>query len=134
MTRAKLTIFHLAIPCRDLDEAEQFYVGSLGATLARRYDDRITLAFFGDQLVCHLAPDKIEEAPEIYPRHFGVTFQQRPEFERLLTQLTDQGVPLLKEPFTRFEGLPEEHTTFFLQDPSNNIIEFKHYVDERMMY
>jgi extradiol dioxygenase family protein len=28
----------------------------------------------------------------------------------------------------------EEHSTFVLRDPSNNLIEFKHYVDHRMMY
>jgi uncharacterized protein len=52
--------FHLAIPCKNLDEAFDFYVTQLGCKLARRYADRITLDFFGDQLVCHLAPDKIE--------------------------------------------------------------------------
>jgi uncharacterized protein len=34
----------------------------------------------------------------------------------------------------RFEGLPEEHRTFALCDPSDNLLEFKHYVDVRMMY
>ncbi len=28
-----------------------------GCKLARRYADRITLDFFGDQLVCHLAEE-----------------------------------------------------------------------------
>lgn len=42
-TREK--IFHLAIPCRDLDEAHYFYVEGLGCRQARRYDDRITLDF-----------------------------------------------------------------------------------------
>ena len=40
--------FHLAIPVADLDEAQDFYVTGLGCKLARRYDDRITLDFFGD--------------------------------------------------------------------------------------
>ena len=47
--------FHLAIPVADLDEAQDFYVTGLGCKLARRYDDRITLDFFGDQVVCHLS-------------------------------------------------------------------------------
>ena len=50
-------VFHLAIPVDDLDEAEAFYVGALGCKLARRYADRITLDFFGDQLVCHLSDE-----------------------------------------------------------------------------
>jgi extradiol dioxygenase family protein len=35
---------------------------------------------------------------------------------------------------TRFDGLVEEHLTFVLRDPSNNLLEFKHYRDPRMMY
>ena len=42
--RNQLDAFHLAIPARDLDEAYDFYVRGLGCKLARRYDDRITLA------------------------------------------------------------------------------------------
>jgi extradiol dioxygenase family protein len=33
-----------------------------------------------------------------------------------------------------FEGTVEEHLTVVLADPSNNLIEFKHYHDPRMMY
>ncbi len=52
--RETLDVFHLAIAAYDLDDAQEFYVGSLGCKLARRYADRITIDFFGDQLVCHL--------------------------------------------------------------------------------
>ena len=68
--------FHLAIPVADLDEAQDFYVTGLGCKLARRYDDRITLDFFGDQVVCHLS-ELWDCEPQLYPRHFGVTFADR---------------------------------------------------------
>jgi extradiol dioxygenase family protein len=55
--RERRNAFHLAIPARDLDEMQQFYVDGLGCHLARRYPDRITLDFFGDQVVCHLSDD-----------------------------------------------------------------------------
>jgi extradiol dioxygenase family protein len=45
--RERRNAFHLAIPARDLDEMQQFYVDGLGCHLARRYPDRITLDFFG---------------------------------------------------------------------------------------
>ena len=108
--------FHLAIPAGDLDEAFDFYVTGLGCKLARRYADRITLDFFGDQVVCHLSDQVIAE-PELYPRHFGVTFREQADWDRLV-QL----------------GLVEEHHSFVLQDPSGNLLEFKHYADPRMMY
>ena len=71
--------FHLAIPAYDLDAAVSFYVGLLGCKLARRYEDRVTIDFFGDQVVCHLTsppatrPDR--DVLALYPRHFGVTFR-----------------------------------------------------------
>jgi len=127
-------VFHLAIPCADLDAACAFYVEQLGCRLARRYDDRITLDFFGDQVVCHLAPDEIVAGPTMYPRHFGVTFRHRGEYDALLARANETGAKFFDEPFVRFEGRREEHRTFFLQDPSNNLLEFKHYNDPAMMY
>ncbi|SOD71459.1 hypothetical protein SAMN05892883_0978 [Jatrophihabitans sp. GAS493] len=125
--------FHLAIPARDLDEAHEFYVGGLGCKLARRYGDRITLDFFGDQVVCHLSA-KFERAPELYPRHFGVTFRSIEDYDRLVHLAETRGLRFYAKPFTRFETMVEEHSSFVLQDPSNNLLEFKHYSDPRMMY
>src|SRR5437763_3513959 len=125
--------FHLAIPARDLDEAVNFYVTKLGCHLARRYPDRITLDFFGDQLVCHLS-DRWDREPELYPRHFGVTFRERDDFDRLVDLARRRCIPLFRDVETRFTGLVEEHLTFVMRDPSNNLLEFKHYRDPRMMY
>jgi len=126
-------VFHLAIPCADLDAAFEFYVTKLGCKLARRYDDRITLDFFGDQVVCHLS-NKYDRDPQMYPRHFGITFRERDEFDALLRLVHTRDLRFFQEPVTRFEGKVEEHLTFMLMDPSNNLLEFKYYHDPRMMY
>jgi extradiol dioxygenase family protein len=131
--RDSQNVFHLAIPCRDLDAAFAFYVTGLGCKLARRYDDRITLDFFGDQVVCHLS-DQIDPNPRMYPRHFGVTFRERSEYDAVLHLARQRELPFFHEPMTRFDGKVEEHLTFMLIDPSNNILEFKYYHDPRMMY
>ena len=125
--------FHLAIPARDLDEAQDFYVTKLGCHLARRYDDRITLNFFGDQVVCHLSPD-VQEQPDLYPRHFGITFRHRSDFDNVLMCAEARDIPFFRTCQPRFEGKIEEHLLFVLKDPSGNLIEFKHYRDPRMMY
>lgn len=131
--RDSQNVFHLAIPAKDLDATFDFYVTKLGCKLARRYADRITLDFFGDQVVCHHSDDVVAE-PRMYPRHFGVTFRQREEFDALLHLARERGLPFFAEPFTRFEGLVEEHISFMLKDPSNNLLEFKWYHDPHMMY
>lgn len=127
-------VFHLAIPVHDLDEAQAFYVTRLGCKLARRYDDRITVDFFGDQLVCHLAPGEPAAPESLYPRHFGVTFREATDFEALHACATLRKIPFYAEVSRRFEGLVEEHLTFVLVDPSGNLLEFKQYRDPRMMY
>lgn len=127
-------VFHLAIPVRDLDEAQEFYVAGLGCHLARRYPDRITLDFFGDQLVCHLSERWEREPRDLYPRHFGVTFRRWEDFEGVHSLAKSRRIPFFAPLQPRFPGLPEEHQTFVLVDPSGNLIEFKHYHDYRMMY
>ena len=135
MTAVRTThdAFHLAIPTHDLDAAQRFYVEGLGCKLARRYADRITLDFFGDQLVCHLS-ELYDRDPGLYPRHFGVTFREREDWERLLALVRGRDLCVFAEPTTRFDDLVERHSTFVLRDPSNNLLEFKHYDDPRMMY
>ena len=125
--------FHLAIPARDLDEAQHFYVDQLGCHLARRYNDRITLDFFGDQVVCHLS-DQVVEHPEMYPRHFGITFRRREDFDAVLFCAETRDIEFFSPCQPRFKDRVEEHLTFVLKDPSGNLIEFKHYRDPRMMY
>jgi extradiol dioxygenase family protein len=130
-------VFHLAIPARDLDEAQEFYVTGLGCHLARRYADRITLDFFGDQVVCHLSDAGPAADPaelDLYPRHFGVTFHERQDFDAVLALAEQRKLEFFRPVQPRFEGMVEEHLTFVLRDPSDNLIEFKHYRDPRMMY
>jgi extradiol dioxygenase family protein len=124
---------HIAIPARNLDEAVEFYGFGLGAKMARRYADRVTFDFFGDQLVCHLCEDVPAEAVA-YPRHFGVSFAHAEDFDRLVRLVENRKLRTLSGPAVRFEGTAEQHRTIFLADPSNNVIEFKNYDDPRLQY
>ena len=112
--RTTTDVFHLAIPVHDLDAAQHFYVTLLGCKLARRYPDRITLDFFGDQLVCHLTeggPPE-QEPPSLYPRHFGVTFAAAADFDALHACAVARKIPFYQDVSVRFEALVEEHRTF----------------------
>ncbi len=124
---------HVAVPARDLQEAVSFYVDGLGAKLARRYPDRVTFDFFGDQLVCHLS-EEISRQPEPYPRHFGVSFAQPSDFDRLVRLVECRKLRVVRPPSVRFAGQAEAHRSIFLADPSNNVVEFKQYEDPRLQY
>ena len=99
--RTTFDAFHVAVPAHDLDEAYEFYVTKLGCKLARRYADRITLDFFGDQVVCHLTPGEPAEPESLYPRHFGVTFREAADFEALHACAITRKIPFYQEVATR---------------------------------
>ncbi|MFC6904862.1 VOC family protein [Halalkalicoccus tibetensis] len=128
-------IFHLAIPSHDLERAESFYIDGLNAETGRKYDDRLTMDFYGDQIVCHkTSEEEIDDDVTMYPRHFGVTVTDESDFEAILDNARTHDLPFFQEPMIRFEGETDEHRTFFLQDPSNNLLEFKWYNDPSQMY
>ncbi|MBO3461604.1 VOC family protein [Aetokthonos hydrillicola Thurmond2011] len=128
----KDSIFHLAIPCRDLDEAQDFYEKKLGCKVGRRSPDRISFNFFSAQLICHLHPEKVDNSPEIYPRHFGINFQSKEDFHAVLEAAKKHNLEFIQEPFLEYRGT--ELLTFFLKDPSNNVLQFKSFLDGEIVY
>ena len=103
-------VFHLAIPCKDVGETVEFYETIMGCKLSRQYDDRATFNFFGDQLVCHLSPDNVDNNPNPYPRHFGVTFYEESDFNEMVERLEKHKVDFIQPVNTRFEGKPEAYS------------------------
>jgi uncharacterized protein len=123
-----LYIAHVAVPCKDLDEAAQWYSQVLGAQPIRMLKDRVTFSFGGIlQLVCHLEKRAIEQNPRAYPRHFGLTFMRETDFTRLKEHVEKLGIKLLVKPMTRFPNNAHQHQSFMLVDPSGNVVEFKAY-------
>src|ERR1700728_1706352 len=108
---------HGATRPRALDEAQEFYVTGLGCHLARRYEDRITLDFFGDQVVCHLSDGWDRDTEDLYPRHFGVTFARREEFEAVAFLAETRSLPIFRPVQPRFKDMVEEHVSLVLRDP-----------------
>src|ERR1700744_4944415 len=111
-------IFHLAIPCKDVNESIFFYQ-NLGANLGRKYDHSAILNFYDTQLVIHLS-GKWDREPTMYPRHFGVIMKSYDELYELWNRWQFAKF-IFEEMFCRYKGEPAEHHTFFLQDPSNNL-------------
>jgi uncharacterized protein len=121
-------IFHLAFPVQDLQQTREFYLDGLGCTPGRSSPQALILNLGGHQLVAHRSP--IADPPQagIYPRHFGLVFETYAEWEALCDRAIDRGLRFYQAPKQRFPGKPTEHYTFFLEDPSHNLLEFKHYV------
>ena len=130
-----LYIAHVAVPCRDLEEAARWYAEVLGAQPVRKLKDRVTFSFGGVlQLVCHLERRAIVANPRAYPRHHGLTFLRMEDFTRMLDHVLKSGVKFLVRPAVRFAKTPHEHQTFMVADPSGNVVEFKCYVRPENSY
>lgn len=121
--------FHLSIPAVDLEETVRWYVDGLGCRLGRRSPEAVILDLGGHQLVAQrCAPASAAEGQRgIYPRHFGLVFDDLPTWQTLRERVRAAGLVFAVEPKCRFPGERLEHHTFFLVDPSGNWLEFKHY-------
>jgi extradiol dioxygenase family protein len=137
MPLSKLLIPHLAIPCRDLEECEKFYV-ELGCEIGRKLDTSLIINFFGGvQLVPHMSSEwTASDNVKMYPRHFGVILSSPTPYEDLdvIWNRLKNSDRVFEGLFTRNEGKFAEHRTFFILDPSNNLIEFKAYKNESSIF
>jgi extradiol dioxygenase family protein len=128
-------IGHVAVPCRNLEEAARWYAEVLGAQPVRILKDRVTFSFGGVlQLVCHLERRATAANPRAYPRHHGLTFLRMEDYSRMKEHVQRLGIEFLVRPALRFANTAHEHHTFMVADPSGNVVEFKCYLRPECSY
>lgn len=127
-------LFHVAFPVTNIEEARRFYVDGLGCVVGRESRTALTLGLAGHQLVAHLVKAPVAPQKGVYPRHFGLIFTLEKEWQALADRAKTKGLTFYQQPRRRFPGTVIEHSTFFLEDPSNNLLEFKHYVHESAIF
>jgi len=122
--------FHLSFCVADLETSRAFYVGVLGCREGNSTPTHVDFAFYGNQLTCHLAPEKVRSAAAfgLEGNHFGAVVSPD-EFERLAAALEARGVPFIKKPETQHAGSTLERRKMIFTDPSGNAIEIKSYAD-----
>lgn len=120
-------LFHLAFPIHDFDLAKAFYLDKLGCKQGRQSEQALIFQLGKHQIVGH----KVQELPSpqqtIYPRHFGLIFLDETEFKNFIQHLKDKQTAFEIPLKTRFPNTKIEHQSFFIKDPSNNLLEFKYY-------
>ena len=127
-------LFHLAFPIHDIAAAKRFYVDGLGCTLGRESAGAVTFGLADHQLVAHVVEEVPGEQKGIYPRHFGLVFLSKQPWQALVERAKAHGLRFYQQPRLRFPGTRIEHHTFFLEDPSKNLLEFKHYTHESAIF
>ncbi|MEO8047644.1 MAG: VOC family protein [Nitrospirota bacterium] len=130
----KDTLFHLAFPIHDVAAAKRFYVDGLGCTLGRESSHAVMFGLAGHQLVAHVTTEPRPPQRGIYPHHFGLVFLSKDSWQLFLGQAQANKLTFYQQARVRFSGTPIEHHTFFLEDPSGNLLEFKHYTHESAIF
>ena len=128
---SKLTPFHLAIPVDNIPVCREFYKDILGCEEGRSSDHWVDFNLFGHQLVIHYKEKSKEQlhtnpvdGKDVPVPHFGVILEWH-EWEELSKKLDLHKINFLVNPKVRFKNKPGEQGTFFIKDPSGNVLEFK---------
>lgn len=127
MPRVPRILFHLAFPVHDLKAAKRFYVDGLGCRAGRASGHSLILNLKGHQIVAQRTAAPLPPQKGIYPRHFGLVFEDLKDWKALVQRAEKKHLKFYQQPRVRYEETPLEHRTVFLQDPSGNLLEFKHY-------
>ena len=132
--------FHLAFPVHNITETERFFVDIIGCKFGRRSEKWIDFNFFGHQISAHLNLEKNTITPtnkvdndNVPVRHFGIVLLWK-EWHALADKLKSNKVQFLIKPRTRFQGKAGEQATLFILDPSGNVLEFKSFKDQKMLF
>ena len=130
--------FHLAFPVRDVESTREFYAHVLGCPVGRSAERWIDFDFFGHQLSAHVAPEEAlatnaVDGDDVPVRHFGVVLGMG-RWRELADHLRGRGIDFLIEPRSRFAGEVGEQATFFVRDPSGNVLEFKAFGDPSRIF
>lgn len=129
-----LSVFHLAVPSHDLDKSKAFYTNVFGAKVGREYPHYVIFNFFGHQFVTHLKPEQIDINPQMYPRHYGIILDNKNDFDLLYERCKKNGASFFEDLFERYKDQHGWHFSFFVYDPSNNLIELKYYVNKKDIF
>ena len=134
------TRFHLAFPVRDLELTKIFYVNILGCSLGRESSNWVDFNLFGHQVVAHYSPQdcftlnqNLVDGDKIPSRHFGVILNWD-TWEKLSESIKEKDISFYIKPKIRFKNQKGEQGTFFVLDPSENVLEFKSFKNDSMVF
>lgn len=124
--------FHLAITVNDLDTSVDFYCRLLGCQLGDYEDGKWQdINFWGNELTLHISKTKTlreshhVDMGNVCVPHFGVHLSSH-IYDDIKKRIESQhDYHYFDEPYLRYKGKLREQETFFIEDPSGNMIEIK---------
>ncbi|MBJ2172960.1 VOC family protein [Aureibaculum sp. A20] len=122
--------FHVSLPCLDIEATRNFYIDKLGADLGRVAQNWLDINLYGNQITFtksgkfDFSFQNYSFEGKILPSfHFGIIVTHE-VWEKLYKRITSQHIELFEE-ITFLKGKNGEHTSFFVKDPNDYMVEFK---------
>jgi len=132
--------FHLAFPVYDIKETVEWYTNILGCSVGRQSEKWVDFNFHGHQISAHKIESKLDQSNtnpvdghNIPSRHFGLIMLMN-EWKALTQKLRTNKIAFIIEPNIRFKNQKGEQATLFIQDPSGNVLEFKAFENDNMIF
>lgn len=132
-------VFHLALPCKNIEATKEFYTNILGATQGRKADKWTDINLYGNQLTFTEAGTfsfdfkNYKLGNNILPSfHFGVIISVD-EWDKLYTKLFKSNQEVTTE-VTFMQNKIGEHLSFFITDPNGYMIEFKSFKNHKEVF
>ena len=132
--------FHIAFPVYNIDVTIKWYKNILGCTIGRQDKKWVDFNFYGHQISGHLIDQddttiqtNIVDGENIPARHFGIILKKS-EWKNLSEKLKSKNIEFIIKPNIRFKGQKGEQSIFFIKDPSGNVLEFKSFKNDEMIF
>ena len=123
------TSFHMSLPCLSVKETKHFYE-SIGAMLGRATQSWVDVNLYGHQITFIKAgkfnfsnPNYVFEGKILPSFHFGVIIDLE-SWNAIYSKLKNQDIELVEQTTFLKDGIGE-HTSFFVKDPNDYMLEFK---------
>lgn len=125
------TLFHMSLPCLSVRDTKKFYT-SIGASIGRSTQSWVDINLFGHQITFIKAekfnfssPNYVFEGKILPSFHFGVVIDLD-AWNEVYTKLKVQHLDLVEKTIFLKDNLGE-HTSFFVNDPNDYMLEFKNF-------
>lgn len=127
--------FHLSFCVNDLASTRAFYGELLRCAEGKATVGAVDFAFWGHQLTCHVAPERVRAAAQfgLDGNHFGAIVPEE-DFRQTASRLMAAGVHFFTAPTEQHAGTPKHRWKMVFADPSGNAIELKAYKNDSLIF
>ncbi len=123
------TSFHMSLPCLSVRDTKKFYT-SIGASIGRSTQSWVDINLFGHQITFiktgkfnFNSPNYVFEGKILPSFHFGVIVDLE-TWNNVYSKLQNQDLELVDKT-TFLKDNIGEHSSFFVNDPNDYMLEFK---------